>query len=243
MIGTPKTRAGKSNVIDLFEAARRKERTNGTSLKQQRRPEDEEKPQLGTGALVNAFRKVLLLPQHRDPYFGSVGALLNTKYKLHHIQRLVDVVHAGADAERLGALISASINRIITQEETFILDLGHLRPDYMGFHFSRGNLVIRGDVGDKFCYSQSGGSVVLQGNAGNFAGWRMEGGMCVIEGNAGDYAAFRMRGGKFVVKGAYGPFACYEMNGGTFTGYSEGDHVGKHRTSGRVHMPQGRPHG
>jgi formylmethanofuran dehydrogenase subunit C len=111
----------------------------------------------------------------------------------------------------------------------------------VGAGMSRGELVVRGDVGDGLALGMTGGSITVHGSAGAFAasGLRegsvritgdagdflggarpgdhqgMRGGVVLVGGNAGDRAGDRMRRGALLIEGNAGDYCASRMVAGT----------------------------
>lgn len=100
---------------------------------------------------------------------------------------------------------------------------GDLRRFHRLAHrWSDGDLVVRGDVGDRFAAEMSGGSVRLGGSAGDGVAEQMSGGVLKVAGNVGDDLGRPLvgrrsgiSGGQVVVQGRTGDYAGYRMRRGT----------------------------
>lgn len=123
------------------------------------------------------------------------------------------------------------------------LALGALgrRVHYLGADWSRGTMLIEGDVGDCCGLGMSGGRVIVEGSCGDLAAAEMKGGEMVVKGdcaaaaasatkgvvegmsggslrihgNVGERLGERMRRGTVVVDGDCGEYAAAFMKGGT----------------------------
>jgi len=166
-------------------------------------------------------------------------------------------VFAGKNPEEIGKLVVWEGNRKRFLKELFeieieidkekaedqILILGDVSKVRMiGAGMTKGEIIIRGNVGMHLGERMSGGKITVHGNVDSWVGSMMKGGTIEIEGDAGDYlgAPYRgstkgMSGGKITVHGNVGNEAGAYMRKGTIIIYgSAGQFLGLRMKKGTI---------
>lgn len=105
--------------------------------------------------------------------------------------------------------------------ERLTIEAGDARLDGVGAGLTKGEIVVRGDVGARLGRKMSGGVISVKGSAGAFAASEMSGGKIAIGGDAGerlgaadDGSRRGMSGGVVIVGGSAGARAGERLRGG-----------------------------
>ena len=93
---------------------------------------------------------------------------------------------------------------------------------FVGCEMAGGRVTVEGNVGDFAAAAQPGsmdgmrgGELIVKGNAGERLGDRMRRGLLAVLGNAGDFAASRLVAGTIAIGGALGAHPAFGMRRGT----------------------------
>jgi formylmethanofuran dehydrogenase subunit C len=148
----------------------------------------------------------------------------------------------GNRQKALGQLFKVAEGRTENDGITLCGDMTKARR--IGAGMTKGEIVVKGNVGMHLGEDMVGGKIAVYGNVGDWAGSMMKGGEIEIHGNAGNYlgAPYRgsrlgMRGGRIIVHGSVGNEAGAQMKGGMIKVYgSAGQFVGFRMRDGTIYV-------
>ena len=137
---------------------------------------------------------------------------------------------------------AASSSGIASSDETLLLVGDCTRVRQLGFNHSRGTLVVRGNVGDRFGEGQEGGRLLVLGDVGDEAFAGKKDGESIVFGNCGDRFGAPLpgdksgiRGGDCLVYGNVGDRACERLRRGTIViGGDAGEALGAQCIAGTI---------
>jgi len=135
-----------------------------------------------------------------------------------------------------------SISSAESSDETLSVVGDCTRLQRLGVHHSRGTLLIRGNVGDRFGERQEGGRLLVLGDAGDEAFAGKKEGVSIVFGNCGDRFGAPLpgeksgiRGGDCLVYGNVGDRACERLRRGTIViGGDAGEALGAQCIAGTM---------
>lgn len=167
--------------------------------------------------VVRVFQEYIIYANYltsENSYKHALSKLDNLKFTLKDISSFIGLIkkeHFAGKANywTAGLFISAAINKIIKENETFTLESEFLGDsvDCIGYGLEQGKIILQGDAGDYLGENMSGGMITIRGNVGNYVGYAMSGGKITIEGNAANHIGTYMSGGTIHVKGQVGSIA------------------------------------
>lgn len=106
-------------------------------------------------------------------------------------------VALGNETYRLGDFFTVEGER----SDEIVLEGCTERVKWVGSGMTRGQIVIRGDVGMHAGSYMQGGEILVEGNADDFLGVEMEGGLIRVKGNARHRVGAAYRGSKYGMQG------------------------------------------
>ena len=158
------------------------------------------------------------MPSTDEDKLSIASALLKgVNYTIKNIEELCPILSKSYanETNSIGIFISAAINKIIKETDTINLDFAGIEVNCLGYCLTRGNLIIKGSVGDDTGHSMQSGSITIHGNAGDRTGDSMEDGSIIVDGNAGKYTGDFMQSGSITIHGNSGDFTGDYMKGGS----------------------------
>ncbi len=173
-----------------------------------------------------------------DENFSTASTLLKgVDYTIKNIEDLCPRLSLSYTKETnsIGIFISAAINKIIKETDTIVLDFAGIEVNYLGYCLTRGNLIIKGSVGDYTGHYMQSGSITIHGNAGEYTGDFMQSGSITIHGNAGDWTGDSMQSGSIIVDGNAGKYTGDFMQSGSITIHGNaGEYTGHSMKDGSI---------
>ena len=105
-------------------------------------------------------------------------------------------------AHKAGVLLSALVEK--GDGDSFVIPTHHIDPPhYLGYHNTKRVTVI-GDTGDRLGYCMGGkGEIIVRGDVGDELGMYMTSGKITVLGNAGDSVGLTMDGGEIHLGGGF----------------------------------------
>lgn len=130
-------------------------------------------------ALLEKYEKFL---HHSACFYRDAERLIeDAEYSKHELQSFCDRLRGYEGCKRFektGVYLSAAINKVTKKGRKMVLELPYteIRLDWVGYYFSKGTLVIKGDLGNKTAYCMEDGKLIVEGETGKDTGNFMSGG-------------------------------------------------------------------
>ena len=154
----------------------------------------------------DALEEFAKLNDYEDDISTASALLKGVNYTIKDIEELCLILSKSYANETtsIGIFISAAINKIIKETDTIVLDFESIKVNFLGYNLPCGNLIIKGNAGDRTGYSMQSGSITIHGNAGDATGRFMKDGSIIVDGNAGSFTGDYMKGGSITIHGNAG---------------------------------------
>ena len=147
-------------------------------------------------------------------YYLSFELAGQCEYAKSDIEEAVRLTDLSSDYDyTAGITISAFINKIIVEDDIFVLSPKTLLES-LGMYLRKGKLIIEEPMGDYIGMYMAGGEIEIYGDSNQYTGHQMTGGEIIVKGNAGYAVGSSMIGGKIIVEGDAGGDIGEDSRGG-----------------------------